>query len=356
MSHSLDGSFRPAGWLRSPHVQSMLASSGLRRAIRLRSDPAFVDSGTRRLVETGEGVRLQAFVHPPRDGRPRGRVVVLHGWEGSHRSGYVVSASLAARAAGWEVVRLDLRDHGETHHLNGEPFHSARLREVLDASVVLAEEARDRPFALVGFSLGGNFVVRVAARWPRGGAPLAQAVAVSPVLDPRDAVRAMKRGLRIYREYFLYKWARSIRRKEAAFPGTMPAEEALALRDLDERTAFLIEASGEFPSLDAYYDAYTLNSDWFGSIDVPLEAWTATDDPVIPVDGWERLRLPASVRLVRMRYGGHCGFVDRPGAPSAVDRRLVALLSEVADPGAGGEGRTDQPPPSRSIEGVPSAG
>ena len=112
------------------------------------------------------GCGCSAFTPSPRaaNGRP---VVLLHGWEGSAESLYVLSLAQQLYRRGFEVVRLNLRDHGETHHLNRELFHSCRLPEVVGA-VRSAAAALPRPaLQLVGFSLGGNFMLRVAAQAAR---------------------------------------------------------------------------------------------------------------------------------------------------------------------------------------------
>ena len=85
------------------------------------------------LLDCGDGVRLQAFHSTPIAGRSRTMAVLLHGWEGSAQSLYVLSLAQTLHAAGFDVVRLNLRDHGDTHHLNRELFHSCRLPEVVGA-------------------------------------------------------------------------------------------------------------------------------------------------------------------------------------------------------------------------------
>jgi predicted alpha/beta-fold hydrolase len=86
--------------------------------------------------------------------------------------------------SGFEVVRLNFRDHGDTHHLNEEIFHSNRLDEVVNAAVDVAHRFPHRRFVAAGYSLGGNFVLRLALRAPEAGLPLARVAAVCPVLDP----------------------------------------------------------------------------------------------------------------------------------------------------------------------------
>ena len=77
----------------------------------------------------GDGVRLLGFHAVPHDRRgskvPR-MAILLHGWHGSADSPDVVSLAQHLFLRGFEVIRLNLRDHGETEHLNRGLFHSCR--------------------------------------------------------------------------------------------------------------------------------------------------------------------------------------------------------------------------------------
>ena len=100
------------------------------------------------LLDCGDGVTLQAFhSSPAKRGRDPGKrlAVLLHGWEGSADSQYLLSLAQSLFAADFEVVRLNLRDHGATHHLNRELFHSCRLPEVVGAVRALAAKFPDLP-------------------------------------------------------------------------------------------------------------------------------------------------------------------------------------------------------------------
>ncbi len=153
-------------------------------------------------------------------------------------------------AAGVEVVRLNLRDHGATHHLNEGLFHSCRLPEVCGAVAALGPQLPAAPW-LVGFSLGGNFMLRVAASGDPRLPPLAGVVAVSPVLHPDSAMRAMEDGWQVYQHYFVKKWSSSLRRKRALWPAPRPsARTSSALGTLREMTRLLVARHTEFPDLD----------------------------------------------------------------------------------------------------------
>ncbi len=147
---------------------------------------------------------------------------------GQRRSYYILSLGQALFDAGVQVVRLNLRDHGDTHHLNQGIFHSCRLEEVCGAIAAIgAQHAGTAPW-LIGFSLGGNFMLRVAASQdPRLG-PLAGVVAVSPVLHPDSAMLAMEQGLPVYQRYFVHKWNRSLRRKQSLWPGQLNLDDISA--------------------------------------------------------------------------------------------------------------------------------
>ena len=105
--------------------------------------------------------------------QPRALAILLHGWEGSAQSSYILHTGARLLAEGCDVFRLNFRDHGKTHHLNAGLFHSCRIDEVVGAVGEVAKRFPERPLIIGGFSLGGNFALRVALRAPAAGIPLA---------------------------------------------------------------------------------------------------------------------------------------------------------------------------------------
>src|SRR3546814_20876892 len=103
----------------------------------------------------------------------RGLALLLHGWEGSTEFSYMRMTAVQLLRRGFEVFRLNFRDHGGTHHLNEDLFHSNRIDEVVHAACDIARrflpaEGPPRPMVAAGPSLGGNFVLRLALRAPSG--------------------------------------------------------------------------------------------------------------------------------------------------------------------------------------------
>jgi uncharacterized protein len=323
---SADHDFEPPLWLRSRHLQSMLASTAWRRRRVLRQAAPLTAAAREVLLDCGAGVRLQCFISTPEHSSGRS-VVLLHGWEGSAESMYILSLAHQLFAQRFEVVRLNLRDHGETHHLNRDLFHSCRLAEVVGAVRALQQRSAGRSLQLVGFSLGGNFMLRVAAQARPAGLDLARVVAVSPVLDPPATLVALqRRDLPFYELYFVRKWIRSLLKKQAAWPGRYDFAELLRMRDLKLMTAELVRSYTDFPTLDDYLQGYAITGARLAQLEVPASIVTSLDDPIIPAAGLGRLARPQALSLTVTRHGGHCGFFEHLSGPSWLERRILALL------------------------------
>jgi predicted alpha/beta-fold hydrolase len=322
--------FQPPGWLKNRHVQSMLASMSVRRGPIARRTAPVVAAQRQMLLDCGDGVRLQCFRSTPEQcsGVP---AVVLHGWEGSAESLYVLSLAQQLYERGFDVVRLNLRDHGATHHLNRELFHSCRLPEVIGAMRSLQKLFPGRLMYLVGFSLGGNFLLRVAT--DTVGDPslcIGKVIAVSPVLDPGATLIALERGIPGYQLYFVRKWMRSLLKKQAAWPADYDFGHFGRFTNLRRMTGDLIRHFTEFPTLDDYLNGYSITGTRLAGLEVPASIITSLDDPIIPAHSIERLARPSSLHLTVTRYGGHCGFLERLVGPTWVERRIVAELEEAA--------------------------
>jgi predicted alpha/beta-fold hydrolase len=320
-------SFAPRWPWRNRHFQSILP--GILPRLRLRRHAAQLLGASRELIlDCGDGVRLQAL-HARPDAHPAGSAILLHGWEGSADSYYVLSLAMRLFQAGVEVVRLNLRDHGDTHHLNEGIFHSCRLPEVIGAVAALAPQLAAPPW-LVGFSLGGNFMLRVASSTDPRVPPIRKVVAVSPVLHPDSAMLAMERGWQVYQRYFVRKWSRSLRRKRALWPGAKGIDAGFfRLRDLRRMTAAMVAGHTEFPDMGAYLEGYAITGNRLATLATPATILAALDDPIIPAQDLQRLAPSAHLKVVAVPSGGHMGFMIHPWRESWVIGFVLAELGLV---------------------------
>jgi predicted alpha/beta-fold hydrolase len=316
--------------MRNPHVQSLLVSLPFRRRAVERFAAPLLTASEEQLLDCGDGVRLQSFFsRPATPGLPSvGKTaVLLHGWEGNSNTLYILSLAQKLFASGFDVVRLNLRDHGSTHHLNRELFHSCMLPEVVGAAQRIQALLPRQPLYLAGFSLGGNFMLRVAAQADVAGLNIAKVVAVSPILDPTETLNAVERGFSVYHRYFMRKWARSLLKKQAAWPSVYDFAELLRLSTLRRMTEEMVRKFTQYDSLEEYLNGYSITGDKLASLKVPASVITACDDPLIPVNGLQRLPKLASLTVTVTRHGGHCGFFDRLAGPTWLESRILADLT-----------------------------
>ena len=231
-------------------------------------------------------------------------------------------------AAGFDVFRLNFRDHGGTYGLNEELFHSCRIDEVVAAvRQITAAHMADRTF-LVGHSLGGNFALRVAARAERAGLSLTKVVAICPVLRPHSTMQALEEGLWVYRDYFLRRWRRSLRAKATFFPSLYDFGDLRRFRTLTATTEFFVKKYTNFADLDAYLAGYAITGEVLRGLAVPSRLIVAADDPVIPVADLRDVAAPPALKISVLPRGGHCAFIESYGLKSWADR---AVLAEIED-------------------------
>jgi predicted alpha/beta-fold hydrolase len=322
--------YAPPTWLRGPHVQSVLSSSPLRRRRGAQALRLLGAHTTEVVLDASDGIRLQGF-HSTLPREPRGLVLLLHGWEGSAESGYMLHTAAKLLEAGFDVFRLNFRDHGDTHHLNEDLFHSCRLSEVLNATRAIAEQFPVRPFLIAGYSLGGNFALRIALHASLADIPLSHAVAVCPVLDPDAGLIALERGMPLYHWYFMRKWRDSLRRKRALFPQRHDFDDAILRQGMRGLTTWMVERYTNLGLLDTYLDGYAISGHRLASLQVPVSILTAEDDPVIPVADFRRLQLPPHSRLEIAPFGGHCGFLEGINLQGFAEKWVRARLLEAVD-------------------------
>ena len=320
---------RPIAPLRNAHVQSALGSLPPLSLLSRRRSSALRAAAQSLLLDCGAGVRLQALYSAhARPGAP-GLAVVLHGWEGSADSSCVRSLAAELYDARYDVLRLNLRDHGGSQHLNRDLFHCGRLAELIGALHAIAQRFDRAALYLAGFSVGGNFLLRAAAH-PALPSRVRAVVAVSPVIDPAATLLALERGMPIYRRAFVRRWSRSLRRKQQVWPQFHDFRALLRLRDLRAMTAALVRSHTDFASLEAYLREYDITGTRLANLAVPCSVLLAEDDPLIPAADLTRLAASEQLSIWRSRFGGHCGFVSDWSMHSAADRFVLERFAAAA--------------------------
>jgi predicted alpha/beta-fold hydrolase len=299
--------FRPLPLLGNPHVQTVLGSL-LPGAL-----PRFPCS--LREVVLADGDRLVVHDTIPAGWHAGAGVVLLvHGLGGCYRSGYMRRLTAALWRAGLRVLRLDLRGVGAGEALARRTYHGGCSTDVRAVAVALHQEFPTAPLVLVGASLGGNIVLKLAGE--AAGHPVSGLVGVAALAPPIDlcrcAVLLAYRRNRIYEGYFVRNLVRQVRRHQRHFPDLPRTRfpRCLSMRMFDD--LYTAPGWGFADAMDYYRRASALP--YLHQIRVPAFILTARDDPFIAVEPFEGLRLGPAAEVHIVNHGGHLGFLGHDGA------------------------------------------
>lgn len=296
--------FIPPWYLRNPMLQTFLSSSPLRKL-----GSGAMDNATYEIILDAEnGVRLLGF-HSSREDA-RGMVILLHGWEGSANSAYMVNTARFLFNHGFDIFRLNLRDHGESHHLNEGIFYGTLIDETHSAVRRAAFLAGDKPVFILGFSLGGSFALRIASYHEKNPVHgLAMVCAINPPLNPHTGTINIDRIAPI-RRYFLKKWKRSLMKKQNLFPGTYDFSPELKMESCMAITESLLRRFSEYSGVHDYFGRYTLTRGWLEKTTVPVMIIMSRDDPFILANDLYELEAGPNVWRMLQSHGGHCGYIN----------------------------------------------
>jgi len=321
--------FRARRWLRGGHVQT-IASFLLPRKIHL--PPA-----EERLIEVEAGVvdrtikdralqdrtinnrtvdhvtiklRCLCYWQPERT-QPL-TLIVVHGLEGSSDSQYMQGIARDGITAGMNVVLMNQRNCGGMDHVAPTLYNSGLSGDVAAVVRNVLENDKVSRFALIGFSMGGNLVLKLAGEWGSDGPPQFQAVAaVCPAIDLAASADALHRPAnRIYEYYFLLQLFRRLRLKARLFPERFDVARLRgisSLRMFDDRiTAHYCGFAGA----DDYY-ARSAAANVVDRIAVPALIIHAANDPFIRITPETLRRIVANpnITYVETKDGGHCAFL-----------------------------------------------
>ncbi len=319
--------FAPPWFTRGGHVQTILGYL-LRRRLRWTLPTEDL------IVESGPGIRILSRVTwQPGDRADSPALILLHGMGGSDQSSYMLSLGQFAYAAGWHVVRANMRGSGASFEICPRLYHAGLEVDLL---AVAREVARGTPrVALFGASLGANHVLLALGR-SKEELPEAvrAAVAISPPIDlPHCSDSLHLPSNRFYMSRFVADLNAAYARIQALNPGLYEAGREAGVRTVREFDEKITAPYAGFASAGDYY-ARSSSGPWLREIDRPTLILSAQDDPVIPAESVRRFAGPGSPVLTCEfpETGGHVGFVARTRAPGrfwAAERALAFLAGRV---------------------------
>lgn len=264
-----------------------------------------------RLFTVEPGVQVLCHCHWQAERARRMTVVIVHGLEGSSESQYVIGTGSKVWRAGMNVVRMNMRNCGGTEHLGPTLYNSSMSGDVGAIAQSLIADGLQK-LALVGYSMGGNLVLKLLGEWGADAPPQVKAaVGVSPAVDLAASADALhKRANRVYEWKFLLALRRRLLRKAALYPERYDVRYLRGLRSLRD---FDDQITARYCGFRDAQDYYTRSAAArvVERIAVPTLVLHALDDPFIRVlpETREKLRRNPHVAYVETARGGHCAFL-----------------------------------------------
>ncbi len=265
-----------------------------------------------RLIEVEPGARILCHCHWQPERARALTLIVIHGLEGSIDSQYMMGLAVKGTALGMNVIRVNQRNCGGTDALSPTLYHSGRSHDLAEVARSLIEQDGISHFALAGFSMGGNLVLKLAGEWGANGPTQFRAVAaVCPAIDLAASADALHEpSNRLYEHYFLWKLRRRLQAKANLFPGQFDTSRGLhvtSLRDFDDKvTAYYCGFAG---ASDYYARAAAANV--IDKISVPALIVHAANDPFIRILPGTRQKIADNPNITfhESEDGGHCSFI-----------------------------------------------
>jgi len=301
---------------RNPHLQTIAAHFWARDGEEARFPPDW------RLYRTEPSVEVLVQSQRP-TGAAAGEIVMVHGLEGSGKAGYVRGLSGAGLRAGFAVHRFHMRTCGGTEHLCRTLYHAGLTSDLLSVLRQLRQQ-ENSPTFLVGFSLGGNVVLKLAGELGEKARPLFHGVcAVSTPLDLGACARRMAKTENwIYERRFVQRMRARLlatgRYRPADFTGLR------SVKDIDER---ITAPSFGFGDAANYYRTQSALR-YLEGIRIPALLIQAKDDPMVPVEIYqaEAARRSSQIEQCVTDHGGHLGFLGRKPHRFWLDEAIIEWI------------------------------
>ena len=327
--------FAPRRGLRNGHVQTILGNYLPRPVFRCESIAERVE------VDRADGSRVMCYCdwQPEAVRASRLTVILVHGLEGSSESRYIKGIAGRAWAEGCNVIRMNMRNCGDTDELTPTLYHSGLSGDVGAVMRHYAGRHGLERVALVGYSMGGNLVLKLAGEWGTEP-PLCAVATVCPAIDLAAGSDALHEPAnRIYEWHFLRGLMRRYRRKAALYPQIYRANSIGPIRSLRQFDDKVVARYCGFRDADDYYYR-AASARVVDKIAVPALIIRAIDDPFVRLLPATRDALLANpnVLLVETEHGGHCAYLSRDRGDDIhwAEASVVRFLMKLGGAGAAG--------------------
>lgn len=315
--------FRPHFGLSSPHAQTILSLYYPSRAPKYRAEQFRLD------LDGGD--QLVLHEDQPAEWATNQRcVILLHGLGGSYRSGHIARVAEKLTERGVKCFRVDQRGCGAGRFLAKGHTHAGRSADINSAVEFVRTRCPGSPITLIGFSLGGNILLKLLAEY---GANLPEqmdsALVVAPPIDLEACTQNIQQGFnRVYDRSFAKTLFRLVNERRQEVVDMLDREFARRPRTIFEFDDVFTAPLNGFSSAAEYYESSSTRHR-LNEIQVPTRIIAAKDDPLIPFHVFEDVNHAEAIDFVATEQGGHVGYLGVKGVDADrwwLDWRIVDFV------------------------------
>jgi hypothetical protein len=277
-----------------------------------RSPPCSDIPTQQRIFQINQETGLLTKCHwqPSPENKPT--VLLIHGLEGCTESHYMVGLAHKILAKGWNCIRINQRNCGNSEHLTPTLYHNGLSQDYRKIIREITQHDGSQLNWLIGYSMGGNLTLKLAGEIGSELPSLRGVAAVSPNIQPASCVRALQQPTNwIYHQHFLRSLKTKLRRKDRLYREKWDLSRLPQIKTMWEFDDVYTAPDGGYHNAEDYY-AKSAAENTLYAIRIPSLIITAQDDPFIPYTIFDNPSLQKNtfIQLLAPKHGGHCGFLQ----------------------------------------------
>lgn len=309
--------FKPFPFLTHGHVQTIVGSLfSLPHQLSSKTYSAYLPDGDSITYEVSTPSCWKA---------ENPTVVMIHGLCGSHRSPYIVRVAKKFDKRGIRTIRMNLRGCGSGRGRAKKMYHVDSSQDVWHGLKKIKNEMPDSPLIVVGFSLGGNILLKMAGDWGKEvGYLVDKVIALNPPIDLKKSAEQLSK-YKLYERYFMFYLCSEMIALHRNSKKFRSIPRSMSLLEFDE--LFIAPQSG-YSTAQEYYQASS-SARLIPDIWVDSHIFFARDDPIVDCSVIKQIPIPKNVKLLITKKGGHLGYLGIPRKGKSFRWIDDALLSWV---------------------------
>ncbi|MCB1110817.1 MAG: alpha/beta fold hydrolase [Chlamydiia bacterium] len=266
----------------------------------------------KRFVYLPDGDKIVIEISTPKKWKESDPTIILvHGLCGSSRSTYMTRIARKLYKKSIRTVRINLRSCGMGRGHGKKMYHSEASEDVWRVLQEVKRDTPDSPLTLVGFSLGGNTVLKAVGDYGEEAKGLLhKVISVNPPVDMQSSIELLSQNT-FYERYFMASLREDVAFLHESFSDLPPIQIPNEMTLLEFNEFYIAPQSGHNNARD-YYHACS-SGRLIHNIAIECHILFALDDPIVDCTVVDLKEVPENVDILITENGGHLGYLGTPG-------------------------------------------